>query len=134
MPTDQWIPQNENTAFSLDSSHLRQLISLSAEDRLADMEAALSDEQTHWLAQAMQASREQWQSAASTLDDADLIHLFKSLAMAEMQIAGCTVGVKSPAIAINGLLKQRGGSLPRNELLWLRQNSSNRFLPNGPVL
>ena len=58
----------------------------------------------------------------------------RTLAVAEMRLPGCSVGEKSPVIALNRLLKARGARLDAAQLHWLRQHSSNRFLPNGPAL
>jgi hypothetical protein len=94
----------------------------------------LDSGQQQWLAFAMRASRDRWIEATGNLNDADLIHLIKALTIAEMCIPGCTVAEKSPVIYLNRLLKQRGSRLSRDDLLWIKQHSSNRFIPNGPAL
>ena len=42
-------------------------------------------------------------------------------------------GDRSPVITLNKLLKAFGHKLDRQSLLWIRANTQNKFLPNGPI-
>jgi hypothetical protein len=133
-PTGEWIPEKAAATLPLDTEKLRQLATISAQAKLESIATLLSDSEQKTLAAAMQASREQWQQVAEPLTDAELVDLIKTLAIAEMHLPNCNFGAKSVVIHINRLLKQRGKSLDKTDLLWLKQHSTNRFLPNGPIL
>ena len=133
-PTGEWIPENAAGSEPLDTHKLRKLADISAQGRLDDIDALLSDPEQQSLARAMQAPRERWQQAAATLTDAELVDLIKALATAEMRLPNCDLGPRSAVIHINHVLKRRGRRLGEDDLRWLKQHSSNRFLPNGPAL
>ena len=52
----------------------------------------------------------------------------------EMALPEWAAGAKSPVISINKILKSRGHKLEKDMLLWIKQNSDNRFIPNGSPL
>jgi glycerol-3-phosphate O-acyltransferase len=134
MPIGEWQPDSSNQQTAIDTAKLEALIAISHQGQLLELANQLGDSEQQWLAHAMHARRDSWLQAAGDMSSDDLIHLMKALAIAEMNIAGCTVGEKSPVIYLNRLLKQRGAALCRQDLLWIKQHSNNRFLPNGPVL
>ena len=134
MAIGEWQPDNNVQQSSIDSAKLESLIAISERGELLQLADQLGDDEQQWLAFAMHAVRDIWQQATDALSSEQLVHLMKVLAIAEMNIPGCTVGEKSPVIYLNRLLKQRGDSLEREDLLWIKQHSNNRFLPNGPVL
>ena len=134
MPIGEWQPDNSVQQSNIDSAKLQSLIAISERGELLQLADQLGDDEQQWLAFAMHAVRGSWQQASEALNSEQLVHLMKVLAIAEMNIPGCTVGEKSPVIYLNRLLKQRGDSLEREDLLWIKQHSNNRFLPNGPVL
>ena len=134
MPVDEWVPEQSASPKVIDSAKLEALVDISRRQSLHRLAEEIGESEQQWLALAMNADRKSWLSAAEGFGNDDLIHLMKALAMAEMCITGCTVGAKSPVIYLNGLLKHRSGSLSHEDLRWLKQNSSNRFLPNGPII
>lgn len=134
MSTGEWLPEREIAKLGIETEQLRKLAAISAGAQLDEITSALSDAEQQWLANAMRAGRQAWRAAAEPLDDSELRHLIKCLAIAEMRIDGCTVGPESPVIHVHSLLKERGHPLGKAELLWLKQHCSNRFLPNGPLI
>ncbi|MBT8140325.1 MAG: hypothetical protein KJP25_11215 [Gammaproteobacteria bacterium] len=84
-------------------------------------------------AEIMQLPTQAWQAALSGYSNQQLLALIRFFTLAEMQLPGWQAGVTSPVIAINSVLKSRGYKLEKPLLQWIRKNSSNRFLPNGPV-
>lgn len=131
--TGEWLPENA-ASLTLDTEQLKRLARISAEGKLEAIKTLLSESEQAALAQSMQASREQWQTAVAALHDDELIDLIKALATAEMQLPNCNLGAKSAVIHINRHLKQRGSALSKDDLQWLKEHSTNRFLPNGPIL
>jgi hypothetical protein len=134
MPIGEWQPENSAQQTTIDTEKLEALIAISQRGELLELADQLGDDDQQWLAFAMRAVRDIWLQAADALSNDKLVHLMKALAIAEMNIPGCSVAEKSPVIYLNRLLKQRGESLVREDLLWIKQHSNNRFLPNGPVL
>jgi hypothetical protein len=134
MSIGEWQPDSSSEQTAIDVAKLEALIAFSHQGQLLELANHLGDSEQQWLAGVMHARRDSWLEAASDMSGDDLIHLMKALAIAEMNIAGCTVGEKSPVIYLNRLLKQRGATLGRQDLLWIKQHSNNRFLPNGPIL
>lgn len=134
MSTDHWSPDPEPRATSFDAAILSELVALSSRSQLQDLPAAAGAELQDWLTDAMHWPGAAWAEAAAALDNDALIHLMRTLTAVEMCIPGCVVGEKSPVIALNRLLRQRGARLDHAQLQWLRRHSSNRFLPNGPAL
>ncbi len=134
MPVDEWIPEPSAPPSVIDNAKLQALVDISRRDSLHQLTQELVESEQQWLAFAINADRKSWLEAAGELGNDDLVHLMKALAMAEMQVTGCTAGAKSPVIYLNSLLKQRGSSLSHEDLRWLKQNSNNRFLPNGPII
>ena len=133
MSTGEWIPEDKALQ-SLNTEALKRLAQISNGEKLPALKDELTPQEQTGLATAMQANREQWQAAAEPLSDDELVDLIKALAIAEMELPNCNLGARSVVIHINRLLKQRGRTLDEETLLWLKRHSSNRFLPNGPVL
>ena len=131
--TGEWLPP-QTAQPTLNTERLRALANISTQGQLDQLETLLEQDEQSALIQSMQASREQWQSAATPLSDDELIDLIKALAIAEMRFPECNLGAKSVVIHINRLLKQRGSALSKDDLHWLKQHSNNRFLPNAPIL
>lgn len=134
MSMEEWVPPQARASCTLPPERLQTLIDLSRDGALESIGEVLDETEKTWLKQAMHGAHDSWASAADPLGDEDLVHLMKAVAVAEMKLPGCTVGDQSPVIALNRVLKRRGGRLATTDLQWLRRHSSNRFLPNGPVL
>ncbi len=84
--------------------------------------------------QMMRLTAHDWQPALTALDEPTLVQLAQFFTQVEQQLSHWHGGDKSPVIWIARLLKQRGTPLSRDMVLWIKSNSDNRFLPNGPVL
>ncbi len=81
----------------------------------------------------MKLSQNQWQDSLDNLSNDELASLLKFFTLAEMQLAGWEAGETNPVIWIVKLLRKRNAAPAKETLLWIKQNSSNRFLPNGPL-
>ncbi len=62
-----------------------------------------------------------------------LVSWLRVLTLAEVSVAGCDVGAKSPVIVLARLLRERG-HYPAHLTAWIRSVSSNRFLPYGSLM
>jgi hypothetical protein len=84
--------------------------------------------------QMMKLDAAQWHPLLVHLDEHTLLDLARFFTVAEHLLPHWHGGDKSPVIWISRLLKQRGTPLSRDMVLWIKGNSDNRFLPNGPIL
>ena len=84
--------------------------------------------------QVMKLGAHDWQDVLTPLAEGALLQLVRFFTLIEQQLPHWHGGDKSPVIWISRLLKKRGTPLSRETVLWIKANSDNRFLPNGPVL
>lgn len=102
----------------------------------AQSDASLSECLT---AEAQQASHlirlpaQRWQEESAHWDDAQLWQLIRFFTLAEQQLPGWDAGAESAVISLAKALRQRQSPLNREQLLWIKQHSDNRYLPYGPL-
>lgn len=133
MATGSWTPESGVENKKIDQQFLQRCMEIASTDAINDLDDALT-EQEKTFSGIMHAQQDLWSSALSEYNEEQLISLIRFFTLAEMQLAGWHAGSQSPVIAINQVLKSRGHKLDRDMLLWIRQNSTNRFIPNGAVL
>lgn len=129
-PGDQ--PNNPDE-YAIDADFLSQ-ISQFDENQLADIGALFTPEQLQQHAALMQLSGKPWAVAADKLTSDTIKQLIKFFTLAEVQLADWHGGDKSPVIWLVKILKQRGEFPDKPLTLWIRANTSNRFLPHGNAL
>ncbi len=117
----------------ISSELLIRFIQLMQNEPTPDFKKALTEEElaAHSM---LKASEDEWNHAFDPLDNESLLSLLKFFTLIEEQIDNWKAGPLSPVIIINKTLRKRGEPLSKEILLWIRQNSSNRFIPNGAVL
>ena len=81
--------------------------------------------------QIIEASASAWQIAIDEFSNEELVLLIQFFTVVEAQLPAWTAGAKSPAILINRELRRRGEKLNKEILLWIKDNTDNRFIPNG---
>ncbi len=135
MSVGAWDPSQVagNDSFVIDQAVLNEFISLSDADKLGDLDAHLSKDTISAQAPLMRQAKERWFDAAQPLDNTQIVSLIRFFTMAEMQLGGWEAGSESPVIWLTKLLRQRKAPLDRSTLLWIRENSDNRFIPNGAL-
>lgn len=134
MSIGSWDPSLTPAQHSeVDAQLLARFVNLANEQRLDQLDQALSDTEQQQYAPIMQLPFEQWQQATETLDNQSLLALIRFFTKAE-GLPGWEAGNKSPVIAITKILKSRGVALEKDLLLWIKSHSNNRFLPNGSLL
>lgn len=131
MAIGSWTPESEKSALSIDLQWLQRCIAISQEDRLEELPMPFTDEEQQTYGVFMRVSQEQWQMAAAELSTNDIVALIRFFTRAEKLISGWDAGKESPAIWLNKVLRKRGEKLDRDMLLWIRNNTDNRFIPNG---
>ncbi len=131
MSIGTWDPAG-NTA-SIDRNFLQRALDVVASGQL-DALATVLDEEALSQHSIMQLEESPWQAILGDYDEQALYALMQFFAVAERDLPGWQAGAQSPVIYLNRELKRRGGKLSTEQLQWIRSNSDNRFLPNGPIM
>ncbi len=135
MSVGTWQPPDTTTTdANIDPDFLRQCIALGSDQGLNRLELEIDETTRSQQALIMRLPPESWVAAVADCSSADIRQLVRFLVLAEMTFSGWEAGELSPVITLNKLLKQRGEPLTRDEVLWIKKNSRNRYLPNGPIL
>lgn len=134
MTIQSWNP-TPAASFKPDAELLQRLIELSRQpDQLAQLgEHITSKEQQLWQPM-MKLDRQFWIDTGLALSTDDTQALIRFFTCAEMQLQGWDAGETSPVIGLVKSLRQRKEPPAKELLLWIKANSTNRFLPNGPLL
>jgi len=135
MTTGTWDPSSKASTLdvSIDPALLQRFLVLAENDQLSDLEKQI-DKPDRSQFSIMQADLTAWKKALNDYSEAQLIALIRFFTLVEMVLPEWTAGAKSPVISINKILKSRGHKLDKAMLLWIKQNSDNRFIPNGSPL
>ena len=84
--------------------------------------------------QIIEASASAWQLAINKFSNEELVLLIQFFTVVEAQLPAWAAGARSPAILINRELRRRGEKLNKEILLWIKDNTDNRFIPNGSLI
>lgn len=134
MSTGSWDPsaQAASSAITPEPALIERLISLSRDEKLAELAVQIDSTEQQTLAGLMRLEHSTWESVGAKLSDEDALHLIRFFAMAE-NLPGWEAAEKSPVIPLARVLRKRGVKLQRDLLQWLREVNQNRFLPYGPL-
>lgn len=136
MSLGSWNPADgkETVQYTLDTHLLQQIISWTQQAEWQTSLADLVNQLPAGSNQMMKLDSSAWINGASGFSRSELWALIQFFTLLEQQEALFHAGDKSPVIGLNKLLKQRGEALTRDEVLWIKANTDNRYLPNGPLL
>lgn len=136
MSLGSWNPEDgsESLVYQIDPSVLAQCAAFTTTGNWTALPAWEKASLPGNACQMMKLDATQWQPALEQLDESTLLNLVRFFTVAEQQLPHWHGGDKSPVIWIARLLKKRGTPLSRDTVLWIKGNSDNRFLPNGPIL
>ena len=132
MSIESWDPTAAES-FTIQAEVLSQFAAIGATEPMANLSNTLSSEEIQQQAPIMRLSFVDWQQHADHLDSETLWQLIKFFTLAEEQLSGWEGQEKSPVIYLNKLLKLRKEPLSKEQLVWIKTNSKNRFLPNGAL-
>lgn len=130
MSTDTWVPTPAKPP-ELSQALLQQMI-IAGQDTIPNI-SILADDAINNCRYVMQQDLAFWKNTTPNFNEAELIALIRFFTAAEAAETAWYAGEKSPVIFLNKLLKQRGHRLDKNLLQWIKANSNNQFLPNGPI-
>ena len=134
MTISSWDPNEKKTTANDEvNTELLACFIAAAKNLPCELSTILPIEQLQQ-SQIIKASPSAWQIAISEFSNEELILLIQFFTVIEAQLPAWTAGAKSPAILINRELRGRGEKLNREILLWIKDNTDNRFIPNGSPL
>lgn len=136
MSVGSWDPKlaKPDAGVAISPELLARFIALSRQTQLDSIAASVDAKQQQLYAELMTLPQREWEAAVNTLTEADIYHLMRFFTLAEMQLPGWEAGDKSPVIWLNKILKARGEPLSKDQILWIKQHTRNRFLPYGSAL
>lgn len=133
MSIGSWTPESSSSSDSaISQDFLQRALHIVDNDQIHSLMDALTEEEKAQYS-IMHCETQPWSDALKGYDNDKLIKLIKFFALAEMQLPGWQAGENSPVIAINRYLVSQGDKLDKSTLLWLREHSTNRFIPNGAI-
>ncbi len=133
MTIGAWDPNAHSPSFAIDPQCLRRFIALSETDQLDNLDQQLSSEEKVQQAPLMRQPRQAWNEVSEQFSDEELRHLVRFFTLAEMQLSGWEAGAESPVVWLVKALRLRQAPPDKDLLLWIKQHSDNRFLPNGAL-
>ncbi|WP_288132679.1 hypothetical protein [Microbulbifer sp.] len=134
MSVGAWEPNNQasaNTADKpIDHALLMRIVETmsSGTEQLDNLDTEITA--ANWLS-GLAAT--QWLKEAENWSDEQIWMLIRFFTLAEMQLSDWQGGAESAVIPLAKALRQRKAPLSREQLLWIRQHSDNRYLPYGPL-
>ena len=132
MNTKIWDPGNKKKS-KIDNGLLDQFIQIVRNCEESNIKNHLTDVEKNKF-YILRLSDDIWLQSLNDFDNAELLDLIKFFTLIEMQLDDWISGENSPVIKINKILKKRGIKLDQQMLLWIKKNSSNRYIPNGKIL
>ena len=132
MNTKIWDPENKKKS-NIDNGLLDQFIQIVRNCEESNIKNHLTDFEKNKF-YILRLSDDIWLQSLNDFDNAELLDLIKFFTLIEMQLDDWISGENSPVIKINKILKKRGIKLDQQMLLWIKKNSSNRYIPNGKIL
>ncbi|MFC6634635.1 hypothetical protein [Microbulbifer taiwanensis] len=134
MSVGAWEPQKPSAQDSSDGEISRALLlrCLSAGQSPTPLGESLPQEDRQ-ASHLMRLPLQRWLEESEHWDNQQLWQLIQFFTLAEMQLPGWDAGADSPVIPLAKALRRRQAPLSREQLLWIRQNSDNRYLPYGPL-
>ena len=135
MTVGAWDPTQANAAtdFTLDPAVLASFIALSENQQLDNLSSKLSNDIQSQQAPLMKLSKARWIEIAEAYSTEQIVHLVRFFTLAEMQLSGWEAGDSSPVIGLVKALRLRKAPPDKELLIWIKEHSDNRFLPNGAL-
>ncbi|CAH0992576.1 hypothetical protein SIN8267_02709 [Sinobacterium norvegicum] len=136
MSLGSWDPKadEQRKNIAIENQHIELFVANGCNDNVEDIAASLNEHQRQTLIGLCELSVHDWQQAAASLSNTELWYIIRFWTAAEYTIDSWDCAEKSPVIAINKLLKKRKAPLNKDQLQWIKNNSRNQFIPNGPLL
>ncbi|MCO1333236.1 hypothetical protein MO867_02675 [Microbulbifer sp. OS29] len=122
-------PQNE-TKEGFNREQLLRLITIAESDTPFIESVKNEDKQASKL---IRLPSQRWIDESDNWSSDQIWQLIRFFTQAEMKLPGWDAGAESAVIPLSKVLRQRSVPLTKDQLLWIRQHSNNRYLPYGPL-
>ena len=133
MNTKFWNPKSIDHLAIIDESLLKRFLEISINGDLSNISNEINPTDIGKF-NILNNEEHIWIKALKNFKSKDLMHLIKFFTLIEMQLPEWKCEEKSPVIKINKVLKERGEKIEKNLLIWMKKNSTNRYIPNGRIL
>jgi|TARA_B110000116_G_scaffold268793_1_gene283523 hypothetical protein len=135
MSIDSWSPDTASTVarYQIEQSLLMRFIDFAQQTDWSTLTTALTEHEIIQHQAIMKQTKDAWFNAAAGLDVKQIECLVRFFTVAEMQFSGWEVGADSPVIWLVKLLRHRNCAPNKELLLWIKNHSNNRFIPNGAL-
>jgi len=135
MSIGSWDPEaaDHSTPFEFDNGLLAEIIALGQNAGYAEIAQIIPQDQLQKQSRMMTLGKEAWFQKAEDYNEADIIQLIRFFTLAEMKLPGWEAGAESPVVWLVKVLRKRGTPPDRDLLLWIKTNTTNKFLPNGAL-
>ncbi len=136
MSLGSWNPEDgsQSLKYQIDPAVLAHCADFARTDNWGGMASWVKDILPADAWKMMKLDAHSWEQTLHALDAETLLRLIRFFTVAEQQLPDWHGGDQSPVIWITRHLKKCGTPLSRDMILWIKANSDNRFLPNGPIL
>jgi len=137
MSINTWVPeaaaQEQSTLMS--TEQLTAYVNMAKSDDLISAIENINAATIDTLGSVIKQELPFWENLCGHFSADDIIALIRFFTVAEEKHSALFAGKSSCVIALNKLLKQQHQQkLSKEDLLWIRTHSSNRFIPNGSAL
>ncbi|MFT5420671.1 MAG: hypothetical protein ACI9D5_001421 [Candidatus Endobugula sp.] len=136
MTTGTWDPSSpseNSTSYTLDIEFLKKIIKTVGNNTEIEVSSYLTADEQKTHSPVMRLSKATWFTIKESLSNDDIITLIKFFTLAEMQLSDWSGEEHSPVIWLTKILKQKGGSINKDLLLWIKSKNDNKFLPYGAL-
>lgn len=133
MTANTWQPAPQNPKPEDAEQALAQALSFSQKNDLTETINHLNEQQSKHLQCLMFLPKKLWIELVENQSSENIASLILLLTLAEFLKPEWERGNDSPVIILNKILKQRKTPLTKEQLQWIKNNSRNKFLPNGSV-
>ncbi len=135
MSVESWDPNatTQTKSYRLENEVLLNIISQRQNSPDRPIADYFNEQELQNHSAMMKLDKENWLKAIADLEEAQLLYLIEFLTLAEKQNSKWQAGADSPVIYIVKFMRQNKMPLSKDKLLWIKANSDNRFLPNGPL-
>jgi hypothetical protein len=136
MTIQSWEPTStgkQQDAYVITDDFLQRIVLFMSTQKDDDISVFLTSKEQDDHQPIMHADKTSWFDKKEQLSTADIITLIKFFTLAEMQLDNWTAEEKSPVIWLTKILRQKGESLDKDLLLWIKSYSDNKFLPHGAL-
>lgn len=128
----QTVAEDKNN-YTIDDAFLQKIINFMSTLHGNDVHSFLSNEEQAYHCNIMKQPKDLWVAISESLPEEDIVMLIRFFTLAEMQYPQWRANEFSPVIGLAKGLRKKGKKMDKALLTWIKTESDNKFLPNGPL-